>query len=59
MLNLLEKFTPDNFEPDNDEGIVAIEYVLIAALVAIGVGIVFNETGIWAKLSSKLNAIIT
>ena len=59
MLNLVEKFTPDNLEPNNDEGVVAIEYVLIAALVALGVAAVFNATGIWAKLTSKLNAIIT
>lgn len=58
MLNLVEKFTPDDLESTNDEGVVAIEYVLVAALVAIGVGIVFNATGIWAKLSTKLNAII-
>ncbi len=58
MLDLVEKFTPDTVEASNDEGVVAIEYVLVAALVAIGVGIVFNATGIWAKLSTKLNAII-
>ena len=58
MLNLVAKFTPDTAEASNDEGVVAIEYVLVAALVAIGVGIVFDATGIWAKLSTKLNAII-
>ena len=58
MLDLVEKFTPDTVEESNDEGVVAIEYVLVAALVAVGVGIVFNATGIWAKLSTKLNAII-
>lgn len=58
MLNLVAKFTPDTVEASNDEGVVAIEYVLVAALVAIGVGIVFDATGIWAKLSTKLNAII-
>lgn len=58
MLNLVAKFTPDTVEASNDEGVVAIEYVLVTALVAIGVGIVFDATGIWAKLSTKLNAII-
>ena len=55
MHNLVEKFTPDTDVVTDDDGVVAIEYVLIAGLVAIGVAIVFATTGIWATLTTKLN----
>ena len=37
MLNLVEKFTPEAVEATDDDGVVAIEYVLVAGLVAAGV----------------------
>ena len=55
MHDLVEKFTPA-VEASDDEGVVAIEYVLIAGLVAIGVGITF-ATGLWTKMNTKLNAL--
>lgn len=58
MLNLVEKFTPDAMEASNDEGVVAIEYVLVAVAVAAGVLIVFT-TGLWGKLAAKLDGLFT
>ena len=40
MHNLVEKFTPA-VEATDDEGVVAIEYVLIAGFVAVGVAVAF------------------
>ena len=34
MLNLVEKFTPEAVEATDEDGVVAIEYVLMAALAA-------------------------
>ena len=43
MLNLVEKFTPEAVEATDDDGVVAIEYVLVAAgVVAVGVGVAFG-----------------
>ena len=55
MLNLVEKFTPESVEAD-DDGVVAIEYVLVAVAVAAGVVIVFT-TGLWGKLNTKLSSL--
>ena len=33
MLNLVEKFTPEAVEATDEDGVVAIEYVLLAAAV--------------------------
>ena len=57
MLNLVETFTPENDGPSADEGAVAIEYVLIAAAVAAGIGVVM-ATGLWTKLADKLNGAV-
>jgi Flp pilus assembly pilin Flp len=58
MLNLVEKFTPEAVEVTDDDGVVAIEYVLMAGLVAIGVSFVFIKTGIWQTLKDKLDAAV-
>ena len=58
MHNLVEKFTPATVEASNDEGVVAIEYVLIAGLVALGVAFVFTNTNLWSKLVTKLNTAL-
>ena len=55
MLNLVEKFTPETVEA-NDDGVVAIEYVLVAVAVAAGVLIVF-ATGLWNELNTKLSSL--
>ena len=41
MMNLVEKYTPEAVEVTDEDGVVAIEYVLVAGLVAAGVAIVF------------------
>ena len=56
MLNLLEKFTPQTLIAD-DDGAVAIEYVLVAGFVAIGVGVAMATTDLWQKLLDKFNSI--
>ena len=58
MLNLVEKFTPEAVEATDEDGVVAIEYVLIAAAVAIGVAAVFSQTNLWSKLTTKLNTAL-
>ena len=48
MLNLVEKFTPEAVEATDEDGVVAIEYVLMAALVAlvvVGLGTAFGRPG--------------
>jgi Flp pilus assembly pilin Flp len=57
MLNLVEKYTPETEASSEDEGAVAIEYVLIAAAVAAGIGVVF-ATGLWTTLKGKLDGAV-
>jgi Flp pilus assembly pilin Flp len=58
MMNLVEKFTPEAVEAtSDDEGAVTIEYVLVAAAVALGIGAVF-ATGLWTKLNTKLSGLL-
>jgi Flp pilus assembly pilin Flp len=57
MQNLVEKFIPA-VEATDDDGVVAIEYVLVAGLVAAGVTITF-ATGLWTTMLGKLNAIFS
>ena len=56
MHNLVEKFTPA-VEVSDDEGVVAIEYVLVAGFVAAGVAVAF-AIGLWSKMATRLNALI-
>ena len=56
MHTLVEKFTPEAVEATDDDGVVAIEYVLMAGLVAIGVGITFG-TNLWTAMFNKLNGL--
>jgi Flp pilus assembly pilin Flp len=55
MKNLVEKFTPQA-EITEDDGVVAIEYVLVAGLVAGGVAIVFGTT-LWNEMLTALNNV--
>ena len=55
MHNLVEKFTPA-VEVTDDDGVVAIEYVLVAGLVASGVAVLF-ATGLWTTMLGKLNGL--
>ena len=43
--------------PASDEGVVTIEYVLVAVAVAAGVAIVF-ATGLWDKLNTTLTDLL-
>ena len=45
MLNLVEKFTPEAVEATDEDGVVAIEYVLLAAIVAVAVGLLATPLG--------------
>ena len=56
MHNLVEKFTPEAVEATDDDGVVAIEYVLVAGLVASGVAVLF-ATGLWTTMLGKLNGL--
>ncbi len=56
MLNLVEKLMR-TLEPGDDEGAVAIEYVLVAGFVAVGVGIAIATTDLWQNLQDKLSTI--
>ena len=56
MLNLVEKFTPEAVEATDEDGVVAIEYVLIAGFVAAGVAITF-ATGLWTRMYNELEGL--
>ena len=58
MHTLVEKYTPEAVEVTDDDGVVAIEYVLVAGLVAAGVGVLF-ATGLWTTMLGKLNGLFT
>lgn len=58
MLNLVEKFTPA-VEATDEDGVVAIEYVLMAALAAavvIALGVAFG--GLAGRLTAVISTII-
>jgi len=55
MQNLVNKFTPQ-VESTDDDGVVAIEYVVLAGIVFLGVGVAF-ATGLWDAMNTKLAAL--
>jgi Flp pilus assembly pilin Flp len=55
MLNLVEKFTPEAVEATDEDGVVAIEYVMLAAGV---VGVVAAVVLALGGLSGKLTTVI-
>jgi pilus assembly protein Flp/PilA len=57
MLNLVEKFTPEAVEATEDDGVVAIEYVIVAAALVVALGALWTAFG--ASLSTKLQDIVT
>ena len=57
MLKLVHKFTLTAPPADADEGAVAIEYVLVAGFVAVGVGVAIATTDLWQNLHDMLNTI--
>jgi Flp pilus assembly pilin Flp len=54
MLNLVEKFTPA-VETD-DEGVVAIEYVIVAAALVVALAALWTAFG--GKLNTKLQDVV-
>ena len=56
MHNLVNKFTPDTDVTTDDEGVVAIEYVLVAGIVAAGI-LVVTFSGLWTRLAAKLDLV--
>jgi Flp pilus assembly pilin Flp len=60
MLNLVETFTPEAVEATDEDGVVAIEYVLMAALVAVVVvGLKTNFAGLGTRLGNVINTVIS
>lgn len=57
MQNIVEKYTAESIVTADEDGVVAIEYVLIAGLVAAGVAVVF-ATGLWTKMNTALDKLI-
>ena len=57
MLNLAEKFTPEAVEATEDDGLVAIEYVVMAG-VLIGGLTVLAWSGVFTALTGKLETLI-
>jgi hypothetical protein len=57
MHNIIEGFEAPASEK-SDEGLVAIEYVVGAGLVAAGVAVVF-ATGLWSTMQSRLTGLFS
>jgi hypothetical protein len=55
MQNIVQKHIAEVPEAD-DEGLVAIEYVVAAGLVAAGIAVVF-ATGLWQAMQTKLTSL--
>jgi hypothetical protein len=55
MLNLVEKFTPEAAEA-TDDGVVAIEYVIVAAALVVALAALWTAFG--AELAAELKTIV-
>jgi Flp pilus assembly pilin Flp len=55
MLNLVEKFTPA-VEATNEDGVVAIEYVITAAALVVALGALWTLFG--TQLSARLEDVV-
>jgi Flp pilus assembly pilin Flp len=56
MMNLVEKFTPEAVEATEDDGVVAIEYVIVAAALVVALGALWTAFG--TALSEKLQEVV-
>jgi hypothetical protein len=56
MLNLVEKYTAEQ-APVEDDGVVAIEYVVVAGAIVVGLAVLWG-TGTFGALTTKLTEII-
>jgi hypothetical protein len=58
MLNLAEKFTPEAVEATEDDGLVAIEYVVMASVIIVALGgLVWS--GAFSALTGKLTTLVS
>jgi hypothetical protein len=60
MLNLAEKFTPEAVEATDDDGLVAIEYVVMAGVLIAGLTVLAWSgvfTALTGKITAKINSI--
>lgn len=55
MLNLVEKYS-EEATSETEDGVVAIEYVLVAGVVVLGIAAVAT-TSLWTDMKAKLDAI--
>jgi hypothetical protein len=56
MKNIVENYSAET-ALDNDEGVVAIEYVVVSGAVVIALGVLWTAFG--KALATKLDAIVT
>ena len=56
MQNLVEKFTPEAVDATDEDGVVAIEYVLVAALVVAGL-VTLKTTSLWTDMKGVLDGL--
>jgi len=56
MLNLVEKFAPAAAEVTEDDGVVAIEYVIVAAALVAALALLWTAFG--GQLADKLEEIV-
>jgi hypothetical protein len=57
MYNLVEKFAPAEAEATDDDGVVAIEYVVTAAAIVAALAGLF-ALGLGGILTDKLQAVV-
>ena len=58
MMNLVEKFNTEAVEATEEDGIVAIEYVVMAGVLIAGLG-VLAWTNAFAALTGKLTTLVS
>lgn len=56
MMNIVDNYSAET-AIDNDEGVVAIEYVITAGALVIALGALWSAFG--GALNTKLNTIVT
>jgi Flp pilus assembly pilin Flp len=56
MLNLVEKFTPEAVEAADEDGVVAIEYVVVAAAIVLALAALWGGFG--TTLKNELDSIV-
>jgi Flp pilus assembly pilin Flp len=55
MMNLVEKYTTDEVAA-NEEGVVSIEYVIVAGAIVVALGGIWSQFG--TQLTEKLDDIV-